>query len=178
LNVSKYVIAVLLILLGVLWISHPLWAGEAKAGAKTKAKAVAQNAYIGDTEKKCGMCHKAQVDAWKKWPMAKAWDKLSAKDKQNESCIKCHVTGYGKEGGWVSIKNTPGLAGVQCEACHGPAAQHLKAPMGDKAQRRATMKTPDETTCKACHIKQGNPHFKGFRYRKLVKALADHLPKK
>ena len=87
-------------------------------------------AYVGDTEKKCAMCHKAQVEAWKKWGMAGAWDKLSADEKKNEACIKCHVTGYGQEGGWVSFEKTPGLVGVQCEACHGPAGEHMKVTDG------------------------------------------------
>jgi hypothetical protein len=174
---SKYVIPVLIALLGVLWMSHALWAEEPKPEAAAEVKAPA-NAYVGDSEKKCAMCHKAQVEAWKKWPMATAWGKLSDEDKKNETCVKCHVTGYGQEGGWVSFEKTPGLVGVQCEACHGPATEHMKVPMADKEKRKATMKKPDEASCKVCHIKEGNPNFKEFKFDEAVKALADHLPKK
>ncbi len=168
---SKYIIPVMIVVIGMLWVGQALWAEEPKAEA-------AKNSYVGDTEKKCAMCHKAQVEAWKKWGMAGAWDKLSAEDKKNEACIKCHVTGYGQEGGWVSFEKTPGLVGVQCEACHGPAGNHMKAPMTDKAARKASMTAPDEASCKACHIKEGNPNFKEFKYADAVKLLADHLPKK
>lgn len=168
----KYVIPVMIAVIGVLWMSHTLWAEEPKPEAKSA------NAYVGDTEKKCTMCHKAQVEAWKKWAMAKAWDKLSDADKKNDACVKCHVTGYGKEGGWVSIEKTPNLVGVQCEACHGPATEHMKVPMADKEKRKATMSKPTEETCKACHIKEGNPNFKEFKFAEAVKTLADHLPKK
>ena len=67
------------------------------------------NEYVGDNEKKCGMCHKEQVAAWKKWPMAKTWDTLQASKDKKDSCIPCHVTGFGKPGGFVSIEKTPKL---------------------------------------------------------------------
>ena len=138
----------------------------------------AVNAYIGDNATKCKMCHKDQVAAWEKWAMAKSWDKLSDEEKKKEECIKCHVTGYGQEGGWVSFEKTPNLAGIQCEACHGPAGNHMKVPMTDKDKRKATMAVPDEATCLKCHVKEGNPNFKDFDYKKAVEVLADHLPKK
>lgn len=168
---SRYIFPALIVLIAMLWVGQALWAEEPKADA-------AKNSYVGDSEKKCAMCHKAQVDAWKKWAMAKTWDRLSDDEKKNEACIKCHVTGYGQEGGWVSFEKTPGLVGVQCEACHGPAGEHMKVPMTDKEKRKATMTAPSEAGCVTCHTKEGNPNFKEFKFADASKVLADHLPKK
>lgn len=133
------------------------------------------NTYVGDSAKKCKMCHKAQVAAWEEWPMASSWDKLSDEEKAKEECISCHVTGYGEEGGFVSEKETPGLVSIQCEACHGPAGNHMKVPMTDKEARATTLSEADEANCLQCHIEEGNPNFKEFVYDDEVAALADHF---
>lgn len=143
--------------------------------AEEEQAATAKNEYIGDNAKKCAMCHKDQVAAWSKWEMSKSWDKLSDEEKKKDECIKCHVTGYGQEGGWVSFEKTPQLVGVQCEACHGPMGAHMKVPMTDAEGRKAATKTPDEKNCLLCHIKDGNPNFVEFKYDEAVKSLADHF---
>ena len=135
------------------------------------------NEYVGDNATKCAMCHKAQVDAWKKWPMAKAWDKLQACEDKKDSCIPCHVTGFGKPGGFVSFEKTPKLVNVQCESCHGPAGEHMKVPLADKEKKKSTMSKPTEKTCTECHNSK-SPDFKEFKYADMVKKLSDHLPKK
>lgn len=133
--------------------------------------------YVGDNANKCNMCHKKAVEGWKKWEMANAWATLQkAKDKK-DSCIPCHVTGYGKPGGFVSIEKTPKLVNVQCEACHGPASDHMKAPLKDIEKKKKTISKPTEATCKGCHKKEGNPHFKEFKYSEAVKKLANHKGK-
>lgn len=48
------------------------------------------------------------------------------------SCLPCHVTGYGKPGGFVSIEETPELAGVQCEMCHGPGSIYARMMLKKK----------------------------------------------
>jgi len=44
------------------------------------------------------------------------------------SCVVCHTVGYGVPTGFVSKSATPLLANVQCENCHGPAANHAANP--------------------------------------------------
>jgi hypothetical protein len=134
-----------------------------------------KNEYVGDNATKCKMCHKAQVEAWSKWPMAGSWDRLSDEEKTKDECVACHVTGYGEPCGFVNEKDTPKLVGVQCEACHGPAGNHLKAPLTDKEKRRATISRPGEDNCLTCHKEEGNPNFKEFEFDEAVKELVDHL---
>ena len=160
---KKYLLVILAGVVAVLYVASVVMAEEAK------------NEYVGDNAKKCAMCHKDQVAAWKEWGMAKSWDKLSEEEQAKDECIKCHVTGYGEEGGWVSFEKTPQLVNIQCEACHGPMGLHMKAPMADKEARKAATQTPDEANCLQCHIEEGNPNFKEFKFDEGVKALADHL---
>jgi len=123
--------------------------------------------YVGDNATKCKMCHPDQVKTWEKWDMAKAMDSLKGDMAKNEKCLKCHVTGWGAESGFKSMEKTPKLAGVQCEACHGPASLHMAAPITDKEKRRATVEKPTKDTCLACH----NKEYFGFKEFDYDKAL-------
>lgn len=143
--------------------------------AGTALTAEDENEYVGDNAKKCKMCHKVQVEAWSEWDMASSWDKLSDEEKAKEECIACHVTGYGEPGGFVSEKETPTLVGIQCEACHGPAGDHMKAPLTDKEARRESITLSGEDNCVTCHKEEGNPNFKEFKFDKAVEAISDHL---
>ena len=53
---------------------------------------------------------------------------MRAGGQTNASCVACHTVGYGLPTGFVSAAKTPGLEGVQCENCHGPAANHAANP--------------------------------------------------
>ena len=46
----------------------------------------------------------------------------------NATCLACHTVGYGLTTGFTNAINTPQLEGVQCENCHGPAANHAANP--------------------------------------------------
>lgn len=76
------------------------------------------------------------------------------------TCLSCRTTGYGKEGGFSSIEKTPGLAGVGCEACHGPGgidtrSEHMS--LKNKEYKRADLVAVGlvgeitEAQCRNCH---------------------------
>ena len=44
----------------------------------------------------------------------------------NAECVGCHVTGYGKPGGFTSEAETPELVGVGCESCHGAGGTYIQ----------------------------------------------------
>jgi len=113
----------------------------AAIGLATIPFAVAEeHAYVGT--KNCKKCHIKEWKSWSLTQMAKAHDSLlpgvavDAKKSagldpeedytKDENCIKCHVTGFGKPGGFVDIESTPDLAGVGCESCHGPGGTYVQ----------------------------------------------------
>jgi len=72
----------------------------------------------------------------------------------NGSCLPCHTVGYGLTTGFgFTNKNgifsyTANLAGVQCENCHGPAANHASSPDDPTVIPRVEIAA---TVCGGCH---------------------------
>jgi len=148
--------------------------------------------YVGI--KKCKMCHFKKYKSWKETAMAKSFDNLrqgakveakeavGVKDKDytaDPSCLKCHTTGYGN-GGFTSIEETPDLAGVTCEACHGPGASYIKVmKQGRDALLSAGLIIPAEENCLECHAGD-SPFVKGksFNYEEAKTKTHDHSTNK
>ena len=80
--------------------------------------------YVGTKE--CAACHFEQFMAWRGTPHAKAFEILPAKYQADETCLKCHSTGFGQPTGFKTIEQTPNLAGNSCEGCHGPGSKHTE----------------------------------------------------
>jgi len=107
--------------------------------------------YIG--AEKCKGCHPQQYKDFESRKFTKAWSVLQMRGKTKDpECLKCHVTGYGEPGGFVSEEETPYLRYKQCEACHGAGSIHAANP-GDKIAREA-MKSyvREHDVCIQCHI--------------------------
>ena len=134
--------------------------------------------YLGS--KKCKVCHskadRGQYKSWAESVHAKAHEslkegnKLDGKDHTADAeCLVCHSTGYGKEGGFVSEAETPNLAGVGCESCHGAAGNYLKMHMTGKYTKdefkAAGGIPPTEEVCVTCHNKK-SPTYKEFKFDK------------
>jgi formate-dependent nitrite reductase cytochrome c552 subunit len=131
----------------------------------------------------CKKCHLKQYKSWKETKMAKAFDTLKpgeakeAKEKwkldpakdytQDEKCLTCHTTGYGKPGGYPAIgaawsdeqkKLAEARQGVQCETCHGPGSLYGPYKKEHKEYKWAEVAAlgqikSDEAACAACHSK-------------------------
>lgn len=103
--------------------------------------------YVGTDN--CKMCHQPEpYTGWSKSAHAQAFDLLkSVGEEKNPECLKCHTTGYGKPGGFVDEASTPALAGVTCEACHGPGSAH-------KGIAEKITKVPSAKVCAECHQDQ------------------------
>lgn len=138
--------------------------------------------YVGSS--KCKMCHIKEHKTWKKTKMAKALETLrpgqavDVKKAHNvdpqkdystdESCLECHTTGFGHEGGYFvpdaadkkAVRKAKKLAGVGCESCHGPGSEYIKVFMEIfKSQRKYKVEELyvvgltkiDASTCTVCH---------------------------
>jgi hypothetical protein len=66
----------------------------------------------------------------------------------NPSCLACHSVGYGLTTGFVSPTKTPQLEGVQCENCHGAAANHAATPLDPTVIPQVELAAQD---CGGCH---------------------------
>ena len=109
-------------------------------------------------------CNKPpEHEAWTGMSHSKAFLSLSpeqragGKDEKGRACVRCHVTGYGEKGGFVSEEKTPKLVNVGCESCHGPGSLHFQlmfANLGEDTMPE-DKKIRKSVTCTGCH----NPHM-------------------
>ncbi len=110
-------------------------------------------AYVGWT--KCAPCHSDIADSWQNTRHAKAIESLKkSKQESLPACVKCHVTGYEKDGGFIDNELTPEMAGVQCEVCHGPGSEHVANPIA-----KNTVKESGAALCRQCHTEGQDPKF-------------------
>lgn len=140
--------------------------------------------YVG--AEKCKQCHEKQFKDWQETRMARSFEVLKpgvaveakriAKIDPNTdfthdaACLPCHTTGYGLVGGFSSIEQTPHMAGVTCEACHGPGGGYVETVMSrDKptflakdAVEKGLQYPPTEAVCRVCHNE--NSPFVGMDY--------------
>jgi mono/diheme cytochrome c family protein len=107
----------------------------------------------------CAQCHKAEYEVWKNSRHSHAFAVLEEKQRMFDSnCIGCHSLGY-RDQGFVNIKATPQFANVHCESCHGPGAEHIKAPTA------GNYKTPPKNqSCMVCHDRDNSPDFDFEKY--------------
>ena len=150
---------------------------------------------------RCRACHLSQTKSWEQTKMAKAFELLkpgvAAKAKRahkvdpdkdythDSACVPCHVTGYGKPGGFGSLEKTPGLVGVQCEECHGAGAGYLKPnlmSLQNKEYKRAELvaaglNIPDQKTCVVCHNPK-SPFYQPFDYKARKQEVHERVPLK
>lgn len=140
-------------------------------GDQTLAKMVRQRptasgaAYVGTAA--CTTCHPTAAAAWGKSKHANAWDTLVKAEKDPKrygwpvtaypDCVSCHVVGFGEQTGFATFEDTPQLANVGCERCHGPGSAHLQAPAKNKLGVIGGVR-PSEL-CVQCHDFEQSPSF-------------------
>lgn len=124
-------------------------------GVVTYAVGVPADAkYVGS--KKCRSCHLKEHKTWRATKHYKTFEQLEGPEKKDADCLRCHTTGYGKPGGFVSEEETPDLVGTGCESCHGPGSAHAEAAKDAPEEgpwEKKINKMP-QNTCVGCH----NPH--------------------
>jgi hypothetical protein len=113
--------------------------------------------YIG--AQACAGCHDSIRATELKTPHAGAFTNayfVAAGGQTNSSCLPCHTVGYGLPTGFVSNSKTPLLAGVQCENCHGPAANHEANPDDPTVVPQVDIAA---TVCGGCHTGPMQPTY-------------------
>ena len=108
--------------------------------------------YIGS--ERCAQCHSNVHSGWAGTLHATALETLEEIGQgSNADCLGCHTVGFGEDGGFVDRATTNVLAGVGCESCHGPAADHVNN-VNDESLRPKIDLAAD--VCGKCH--QGEHH--------------------
>lgn len=163
----------------VAWMSHqatpaaatlyaysPGHMDEAERGSRTRLNAftfVRDPAYVGSEA--CAPCHEELFEQWRTSGHGQALQTLQSAGKENTpECLRCHTTAYGELSGYRGT-NTPSLAGVGCESCHGPGADHVTAGKNASATSlyglvRDCQSCQTESTCRTCHDSQNDQDFR------------------
>jgi hypothetical protein len=118
-------------------------------------------AYIG--AQACAGCHDNIRNPELNTPHAGAFTNacfVAAGGQTNSSCLPCHTVGYGLPTGFVSKSKTPLLANVQCENCHGPAANHAANPDDPTVVPQVDIAA---TVCGGCHTGPMQPTYEEWK---------------
>lgn len=104
---------------------------------------------------RCKSCHQEAYRTWKNSQHAKSFSHLSAQDRKNPACLKCHTTGTATH-----------LQGVQCESCHG-GGKYYSIPevmVDSKLARAVGLKVVrGKSGCVTCH-RAPSTKLKKFHY--------------
>jgi hypothetical protein len=104
--------------------------------------------------KACGSCHSTAHAAWSASAHAAALKTLEREGSDADpDCTGCHVVGLKAQGGFRSRLETPQLADVGCESCHGPAKRHAENPQSFRLPKAG------ERSCRSCHNPDHSPGF-------------------
>ncbi len=122
-------------------------------------------AYVGNSA--CKTCHAPAFAVWEKSKHAHAWDTLEQAEKDPTrygwpvtaypDCVSCHVVGFAEQTGFVSGDETPDLADVGCERCHGAGSEHVTS--GGTAKLGLIGGVAASMLCIQCHDFEQSPNF-------------------
>jgi PKD repeat protein len=118
------------------------------------ARLVQNNAFVGTGG--CAGCHGDKAVGWSGTLHSQALGALQSIGMgNNPACIVCHTIGFGQPTGFTSVTNTPQLANVGCENCHGPAGWH-KYSDHDLIHPAVSI---DPAICGSCHTGSHHPTY-------------------
>lgn len=146
-----------LVAVGVAALVLPWVAGRYAAGDTGKV-------YVGSEA--CKDCHETEFRNFltyaKKASSFKSVElmKKGLTESELKGCFKCHTTGYGEPGGFVSEKETPHLKNAGCEVCHGPGSVHCETEDAEDIKAEVSI-----DNCQGCHSSE---RIDSFNFRPLV----------
>ncbi|MBN2497465.1 MAG: hypothetical protein JXR96_22930 [Deltaproteobacteria bacterium] len=133
------------------WLALIAALAAAALASVVVASAVTTEEFVG--EGRCQDCHRSAHQVWKASAHARAHEALSGAQSADPRCTQCHG---------VAVR---GVAGVQCESCHGAGHYYAKRyVMRDEVLCRIVgLDEVGEKTCKRCHT-ENNPSIRAFDY--------------
>jgi hypothetical protein len=143
------------------WVMDLYWEYVKKAKGEPPpdwALGVQPPVYEGAED--CAKCHEKEYKQWQGTRHASAYASIKRKGKQDDpECILCHTMGYGREGGFWSIAETPDLGRITCQACHPVAANHHDKNIATNPREI------DSRVCIHCHSLVESPDFDFATYK-------------
>ncbi len=127
-----------------------------------------ENNYVGS--EKCKDCHEKEYRRFQKYSKkAESYKHIALMEKgltqeEFKKCFTCHTTGYGKQGGFISLSQTPKLKNNGCESCHGPGGDHIASEDPEDIKAKLTI-----DDCIHCH---NSERVKSFKFKPLKYAGA------
>ena len=124
--------------------------------------------FVGDS--KCRLCHRDLFINRKKDSHNYTMKNIvSTKYEDNSRCLTCHSTGYRIKSGFIDMAQTPRLANVQCESCHGPGNIHIEVVKKNIINKKISLNngllagqsSPKvlKKICISCHPKRWNKSY-------------------
>lgn len=92
---------------------------------------------------------------------------------RNAVCLPCHTVGHGLPTGFVNETLTPHLGGVQCENCHGPAANHAANELDIASRPRSELAAQ---VCGGCHTGSHQPTWEEYQTSGHARVTEDMNP--
>jgi hypothetical protein len=122
----------------------------------------------------CAECHEATYNKVAATTHTQALEGLREVNHHlDPSCLPCHTVGFQLPTGFTSEAATPHLAGVQCENCHGPAANHAANDSDLTARPRQELAAQ---VCGGCHSVDRFPTYQEWELSKHVHVTEDMNP--
>ena len=118
----------------------------------------------------CAECHGSTINTVNNTPHAHAFQPLQA---TNDAYLFSHTVGYKSPTGFSSAAATPQLEGVQCENCHGPAANHAAVYFDPTVLPRVDLAA---TVCGGCHTGSQHPTYDEWRASAHSQVVEDMNP--
>jgi hypothetical protein len=119
----------------------------------------------------CLSCHADSAIVWSHSLHAAAGKTLEGRHfEADPDCLRCHTTGYGLPGGFISPLRTPLMYGVGCESCHGPSEAHVNDP-------KVHTEYLAFDQCIRCHDEENSPAFnRPIYWQRIRHGMATTLP--
>ena len=198
----------------LVWLGAPQVAAGDPQQTTEEKKATPEQKYAYLGSKSCKKCHIKLYKSWEQTSSAKALESLKpgqaveAKKKhgldpekdytKDESCLKCHVTGFGCKSGYAipdpadakAVKRAKTLEGSGCESCHGPGSAYVGVFKEIQKSKRkykvdelyaVGLQKMDASACTGCHNDKSPTYdeSKKFDYaRDKDRETHDHAPLK
>jgi hypothetical protein len=140
--------------------------GLAALGVPSFDPPAGTNRYVGSDA--CQSCHKSEYEIWKRSAHSRAYASLVRRQRDsNPDCVHCHVVDLGAGDAFLGVASTPKMVDVQCESCHGRAAEHVRAHTAKEACPKLPQVLPK--SCQTCHDCIHSPQFSYDPYWEKIK---------